>query len=123
MGVCGQEELTLPLPLPLTLSLTLTLTLTLTPALTLARYAGKKSSGRPFLPKEELHYLAGGQKDCHAVHVHYALNRLRRLDNLTASGTVHYVLHLMDLDHYCWRRLGVGVGVGVRILTLTLTLT
>ena len=30
-----------------------------------------------------------------------------------ASGTVHYVLHLMDLDHYCWRRLGVGVGVGV----------
>ena len=104
MGVCGQEELTLPLPLPLTL----TLTLTLTRALPLARYAGKKSSGRPFLPKEELHYLAGGQKDCHAVHVHYALNRLRRLDNLTASLV----------------RVGVRVGLGLGLaLTLALTLS
>ena len=58
------------------------------------------------MPKEELHYLTGGQKDCHAVHVHYALNRLRRLDNLTMSGTIHYTLHLMDLEHYCWRRCG-----------------
>ena len=69
-------------------------------------YASSKGSGKPFLPKEELHYLSGGQKDCHAVHVHYALNRLRRLDNLTMSGTVHYTLHLMDLEHYCWRRCG-----------------
>ena len=59
-----------------------------------------------FLPKEELHYLSGGQKDCHAVHVHYALSRLRRLENLTA--TMHYALHLMELEHYCWRRKAAG---------------
>ena len=45
------------------------------------------------------------------MHVHYALNRLRRLDNLTMSGTVHYTLHLMDLEHYCWRREAAGHAV------------
>ena len=51
---------------------------------------------------------SGGQKDCHAVHVHYALNRLRGWENITGdtsqAATMHYALHLLDLEHYCWRR-------------------
>jgi hypothetical protein len=65
-----------------------------------------------FVPKEHLHYLSGGQKDCHAVHVHYALNRLRGWENITGdasqAATMHYALHLLDLEHYCWRRQAAG---------------
>ena len=65
-------------------------------------YSSSKNKGQ-FVPKEYLHYLSGGQKDCHAIHVHYALSRLRGLENMTGDdsqgGTMHYALHLLDLEH------------------------
>ena len=75
-------------------------------------YTSSKSKGQ-FVPKEYLHYLSGGQKDCHAVHVHYALSRLRGLENMTGDdsqgGTLHYALHLLDLEHFCWQRQAAGL--------------
>ena len=75
-------------------------------------YSSSKNKGQ-FVPKEYLHYLSGGQKDCHAIHVHYALSRLRGLENMTGDdsqgGTMHYALHLLDLEHFCWQRQAAGL--------------
>lgn len=60
-------------------------------------------------------YLAGGAKDCHAVHMHLTLRGLTRF-NVTAmmsthraEAQMHFALFWQDQELFCWQRAYYGI--------------
>jgi hypothetical protein len=53
-------------------------------------------------------YLAGGVKDCHALHIHMALKRLSsfKLSLAFPNRTVHakFAMFNLDYEYFCWER-------------------
>jgi hypothetical protein len=76
---------------------------------------GGKASGparnRAGLPNDR--YLAGGFKDCHALHIHLALKRMSsfKLSHAFPNRTAHakFAMFNLDYEYFCWERSFRGI--------------
>ena len=58
-------------------------------------------------------YLAGGVKDCHALHIHLALKRMSsfKLSRAFPNRTAHakFAMFNLDYEYFCWERSFRGI--------------
>ena len=80
--------------------------------------AGIEGKSKDALPRRKTglpndRYLAGGVKDCHALHIHLALKRLSsfKLSLAFPNRTVHakFAMFNLDYEYFCWERTFHGI--------------